>query len=84
MTQRIGGFLKMPLPLLCTRFLKPCGIGFGIEFQRFLRILESFRRLPSAIVVSAQVYMSAYELSVTLIVKGNSFLISLKRCGIIA
>src|SRR5579864_6510441 len=84
MSERVSGLLKMPLPLRGSRFLKPGSIGHGIEFQRFLCIGKCLGRSPGAIVVRAQVHMGRDELSMTLLVQSNSFLISLKRGGIIS
>src|SRR5215467_9237539 len=84
MVQLIGGLLKVALPFFCSCFLKPCSIGLGIEFESFLRIGECLGRVSGAIVVRAQVHMSGDELSLALLIKRYSFLISLKRSRIIS
>src|SRR5579864_1007654 len=84
MSERVGGLAKMPLALFCARFLEPGRIGLRIEFKCLLRIGKCLGRISGAIVVRAQVHMGRSKLSMTLLVQSNSFLISLKRGGIIS
>ena len=82
--QRIDGIFQVPLKLVGLRFLKPRAVGFRVQFQRLLSVLQALFRIARTVVIGTEIHVRRCELAVPLFIQCDRFLVARDRARIIA
>ena len=74
----------MPLKFLGLRLLKPGAVGFGVELERLLSVLQALFRIARTVVMGTEIHVRGSELAVPLFIQCDGLLVARDRARIIA